>query len=30
MTVVTTPDGASYAYSFMRWLSDLFLVKGLR
>jgi Tol biopolymer transport system component len=30
MTVVMTPDGTSYAYSFMRWLNDLFLVKGLR
>jgi eukaryotic-like serine/threonine-protein kinase len=30
MTVVMTPDGASYAYSFMRWLSELYLVKGLR
>ena len=30
MTVVMTPDGAVYAYSFMRWLNDLFLVQGLR
>jgi WD40 repeat protein len=25
-----TPDGRHYAYSFGRWLSDLYLVKGLR
>jgi hypothetical protein len=25
-----TPDGASYAYSFMRNLSDLYLVEGLK
>jgi len=30
MTVVMTPDGASYAYSFARWLSELILVEGLR
>jgi dipeptidyl aminopeptidase/acylaminoacyl peptidase len=30
MMVVMTPDGTSYAYSFMRWLNDLFLVDGLR
>jgi Tol biopolymer transport system component len=30
MTVVLTPDGRSYAYSFMRWLSELYFVEGLR
>ena len=30
MTVVMTPDGASYAYSFARWLTEIFLVEGLR
>jgi outer membrane protein assembly factor BamB len=27
---VTTPDGKAYAYNFIRTLSDLFLVEGLR
>jgi len=30
VTVVMTPDGAAYAYSFLRSLSDLYLVTGLR
>jgi predicted Ser/Thr protein kinase len=30
VSVVATPDGASYAYSQQRILSDLFLVEGLR
>jgi Tol biopolymer transport system component len=30
MTVVMTPDGKAYAYSFLRWLSELYLVTGLR
>jgi hypothetical protein len=25
-----TPDGRSYAYSYIRTLSDLYLVEGLR
>jgi len=29
MNIVITPDGASYAYSFGRRLSDLYLVQGL-
>jgi Tol biopolymer transport system component len=29
-TVVPTPDGGSYAYSYGRVLSDLFLVEGVR
>jgi eukaryotic-like serine/threonine-protein kinase len=30
MTVVMTPDGTVYAYSFLRFLSELYLVTGLR
>jgi hypothetical protein len=30
VSVVTTPDGSSHAYSQQRILSDLFLVSGLR
>jgi DNA-binding winged helix-turn-helix (wHTH) protein/Tol biopolymer transport system component len=30
MAVVCTPDGSFYAYSFDRWLSDLYLVEGLK
>jgi eukaryotic-like serine/threonine-protein kinase len=30
MAVVCTPDGSSYAYSFDRWLSDLYLVQDLK
>ena len=30
MTVVMTPDGSAYAYSFLRWLSELYLITGLR
>jgi Tol biopolymer transport system component len=29
-TVVPTPDGRSYVYSYIRLLSDLFVVEGLR
>ena len=27
-TVLVTPDGASYAYSYLRFMSDLYLVTG--
>jgi hypothetical protein len=27
---LVTPDGQSYAYNFIRTLSDLYLVEGLR
>jgi len=30
IAVVSTPDGSSYAYSFDRWLSDLYLVQNLK
>ena len=30
IAVVSTPDGSSYAYSFDRWLSDLYLVQDLK
>ncbi len=30
VSVLLTPDAASYAYSYHRILSDLFLVEGLR
>jgi tricorn protease-like protein len=30
IAVVSTTDGRSYAYSFDRWLSDLYLVDGLK
>ena len=30
IAVVCTPDGSSYAYSFDRWLSDLYLVQDLK
>jgi hypothetical protein len=30
VSVVLTPDVASYAYSYHRILSDLFLVEGLK
>jgi DNA-binding winged helix-turn-helix (wHTH) protein/Tol biopolymer transport system component len=30
IAVVCTPDGSAYAYSFDRWLSDLYLVEGLK
>jgi len=29
-TIAVTPDGRSYAYSFFRNLSDLYLVEGLK
>ena len=29
-TVVLSPDGKSYAYSFTRELADLYLIRGLR
>ena len=29
MALIVTPDGRSYAYSWHRALSDLFLVEGL-
>jgi hypothetical protein len=29
-TLVGTPDGKAYAYSFIRTLSELFVVDGLR
>jgi len=28
--VLVSPDGASYAYSYVRWMSDLYLVTGVR
>ncbi len=28
--LVMTPDGAGYAYNYMRWLDDLYLVTGLK
>jgi hypothetical protein len=30
IAAVSTTDGHSYAYSFDRWLSDLYLVDGLK
>jgi hypothetical protein len=30
MPVYITPDGQSYAYSYRRFLSDLYVVSGLR
>jgi hypothetical protein len=29
-SLVMTPDGGSYAYGYVRWLYDLYLVEGLR
>ena len=29
-SAVVTPDGQSWAYTYRRWLSDLYLAKGLR
>ena len=29
-TLIGTPDGKAYAYSFIRTLSELFVVEGLR
>lgn len=28
--VLVSPDGASYAYSYFRWMNDLYLVTGVR
>ncbi len=30
IAAVSTTDGRSYAYSFDRWLSDLYMVDGLK
>ncbi|MFN2447406.1 MAG: hypothetical protein ABR606_17700 [Vicinamibacterales bacterium] len=30
MTLVLTPDAKAYAYTYVRALSDLYLVEGLR
>jgi hypothetical protein len=29
-TVLVTPDGGSYAYSYIRSMSDLYLVTGVK
>jgi hypothetical protein len=29
-TLLVTPDGASYAYSYIRAMSDLYLVTGVK